>query len=86
MLRPSSTLVEKIYYPYLRVCLGATGCLFGSSPAALNLIKYFTDALEVFYTTEELSALLQQHGFVEIKQRKIFTGVLGCHRAQKPVA
>ncbi len=85
MLRPSSPGIEKIYYPYLRVCLGATGFLFGSNSAALGLIKYFTDALEIFYTTEELTVLLEEQGFNEIKVRKIFTGVLGCHRARKPV-
>jgi demethylmenaquinone methyltransferase/2-methoxy-6-polyprenyl-1,4-benzoquinol methylase len=69
----------------LRVCLGATGFLFGSGSAALGLIKYFTDALEIFYTTEELTTLLQEQGFTEVKARKIFTGVLGCHRARKPV-
>lgn len=86
MLKPSNPVIEKIYYPYLRVCLSATGFLFGSNSAALGLIKYFTDALEVFYTTEELSILLQEQGFQEIKVRKIFSGILGCHRARKPRA
>lgn len=85
MLRPSSPLVEKLYYPYLRVCLAGTGFLFGSSPAALNLIKYFTDALEIFYSTEELSILLQEQGFCDISEKKIFTGILGCHRARTPL-
>ncbi|MGR8998266.1 MAG: class I SAM-dependent methyltransferase [Gammaproteobacteria bacterium] len=85
MLRPSNPVIEKIYYAYLRLCLSGTGFLFRSSPAALNLIKYFINALEIFYSTEELSALLREQGYCEISAKAIFSGMLGCHRARKPI-
>ena len=85
MLRPSNRVVEKVYYAYLRLCLSGTGLLFRSSPAALNLIQYFINALEIFYSTEELSVLLEEQGYCEISAKAIFSGMLGCHRARKPL-
>jgi len=85
MLRPSNKIVEKLYYAYLRLCLAGTGFLFRSSPAALNLIQYFIEALEIFYSTEELTILLEEKGYSEVVSKGIFSGMLGCHRARKPV-
>ncbi|MDD1625997.1 MAG: hypothetical protein LUQ26_00760 [Methylococcaceae bacterium] len=57
MLRPSNRVVEKLYYAYLRLCLSGTGFLFRSSPAALNLIKYFiTNVSELRYSNYSLVA------------------------------
>ncbi len=84
MLRPSNRVVEKVYYAYLRLCLSGTGLLFRSSPAAYNLIQYFISALEIFYSTEELSILLEEQGYCEISAKAIFSGMLGCHSARKP--
>ena len=86
MLRPSNKVVEKVYYAYLRLCLSGTGMLFRSSPAAYNLIQYFINALEIFYSTEELSILLEEQGYTEVSAKAIFSGMLGCHRARKPIA
>lgn len=83
MLRPGNPVFEKIYYAYLRLCLSGTGILFRSSPAAFNLIKYFIDALEVFYSVKELSILLEKHGYCEVSSKAVFSGILGCHRARK---
>ena len=85
MLRPSNRVVEKLYYAYLRLCLSGTGFLLRSSPEALNLINYFINALEIFYSTEELSILLEEQGYCEVSAKAIFSGMLGCHRARKPV-
>lgn len=56
-----------------------------SSPAALNLIQYFINALEIFYSTEELSILLEEQGYCDVSAKAIFSGMLGCHRARKPM-
>ena len=69
----------------LRLCLSGTGFFFRSSPAALNLIKYFINALEIFYSTEELTVLLEEQGYCDISAKAIFSGMLGCHRARKPL-
>ena len=84
MLRPGNPLVEKLYYVYLRACLATTGFLFRSGPAALNCKNYFINALQMFYSAEELSALLRDLGYVDVRAKTIFAGMIGMHRATKP--
>ncbi len=63
MLRPGNPIVEKLYYTYLRFCLWFTGFLFRSGPAALNCKKYFIQALQMFYSAQELSDMMEDIGF-----------------------
>ena len=84
MLRPANPLVEKIYYGYLRACLSLTGLMFRSSATAHNCKKYFIDALEMFYSAEELSQVMRQLGFREVTAKKLLGGTIGFHRAVKP--
>lgn len=86
MLRPANPLVEKIYYAYLRACLSLTGLMFGSSQAAHNCKKYFVDALELFYSADELSEVLRGLGFREVTAKTVLAGTIGFHRAVKPAA
>lgn len=85
MLRPSSPFVEKLYFAYLRFCLAFTGFFFRSSPVALNCKRYFIQTLSMFYTPAELSEVLSKVGFEDIRIRTIFTGMIGCHSAAKPM-
>jgi demethylmenaquinone methyltransferase/2-methoxy-6-polyprenyl-1,4-benzoquinol methylase len=84
MLRPANPLVETLYYAYLRFCLAFTGFVFRSGPAALNCKKYFINALKMFYSAEELSAMLREVGYRDIGYKTVFAGMLGFHRAVKP--
>ncbi len=84
MLRPSNPLVEKLYFLYLRFCLAFTGLLFRSGPVALNCKKYFINALEWFYSAEELSAVLREQGYCDVAAITLFAGMIGFHRATKP--
>jgi demethylmenaquinone methyltransferase/2-methoxy-6-polyprenyl-1,4-benzoquinol methylase len=84
MLRPGNPLVEKLYYTYLRFCLNFTGFLFASGPAALNCREYFINALQMFYSAEELSDVLEDLGYRNVTSRTVFAGMLGFHRAVKP--
>ncbi len=84
MLRPRNVIVKNLYYTYLRGCLGLTGLIVGSGPAAANAKQYFLDALELFYSAEELSILLRELGYVQVKVDTVFHGMLGFHRAVKP--
>lgn len=86
MLRPGSRTVERLYYAYLRFCLGFTGFLFRSGPAALNCKEYFIQALQMFYSAQELSDLLEDVGFRDVTASTVFSGMLGFHRAVKPAA
>ena len=86
MLRPGNPVVEKLYYAYLRWCLWFTGFLFRSGPAALNCKEYFIQALQMFYSAQELSDLLEDVGFRDVTASTVFSGMLGFHRAVKPGA
>jgi demethylmenaquinone methyltransferase / 2-methoxy-6-polyprenyl-1,4-benzoquinol methylase len=86
MLRPGNRTVERLYYAYLRFCLWFTGFLFRSGPAALNCKKYFIQALEMFYSAQELSDMLEDVGFERVTSTTVFAGMLGFHRALRPPA
>lgn len=83
MLRPANPVVEQLYYAYLRFCLAFTGFLFQSGPAALNCKKYFIDALQMFYSAEELSGMLRDVGYHDVRAKTILMGMIGFHRATK---
>lgn len=86
MLRPANRVVEELYYTYLRFCLTATAVVFGSGQSALNCRKYFIDALQMFYSAEELSTVLRELGYHHVRVRTIFAGMMAFHRAAKPLA
>ncbi|MCC6534692.1 MAG: class I SAM-dependent methyltransferase [Burkholderiales bacterium] len=83
MLRPASRGVEALYYAYLRPCLAMTAFAFGSGRAALNCKRYFIDALQMFYSAEELSAVLVELGFEHVGAQTVLAGTVAFHRAAK---
>lgn len=84
MLRPANPMVERLYYMYLRFCLAFTGFVFQSGPAALNCKKYFINALQMFYSADELSGMLRELGYRDVAASTILAGMIGFHRASKP--
>ncbi len=84
MLRPANPAVEVLYYAYLRFCLSFTGFLFRSGPAALRCKEYFINALQMFYSAQELCDVLEDLGYRDVTAKTVFTGMLGFHRAVKP--
>lgn len=84
MLRPPNKWVERIHYAYLKFCLTATAAVFRSGPAALNCRKYFVEVLSMFYSADELSALLREIGFENVRSKSLMGGLLGYHKAAKP--
>jgi demethylmenaquinone methyltransferase / 2-methoxy-6-polyprenyl-1,4-benzoquinol methylase len=84
MLRPGNPTVEKLYYAYLRRCLWFTGFLFRSGPAALNCKEYFIQTLQMFYSAQELSDMLEDVGYQDVTAKTVLSGMLGFHRAVKP--
>lgn len=84
LLRPANPLVERIYYAYLRACLSLTSLMFRSNSAAKNCRKYFIDALEMFYSADEMSEVLRAQGFRDISSKTLLAGMIGFHRAVKP--
>ena len=45
---------------------------------------YFVDAIRLFYSTAELSDVLDGVGFAEIKGKSVLGGTVGFHAARKP--
>lgn len=86
MLRPANPLVERLYYAYLRVSLSLTALMFGSGRTAHNCKEYFIEALHNFYSAEEMSAVLREHGFRDVAAKSVMLGTVGFHRAAKPAA
>ena len=86
MLRPQNPVVESLYYAYLRFCLWSTSSLYRSGPAALQCKDYFIQALQMFYSAQELSDLLEDAGFQDVTASTVLAGMLGFHRAVKPSA
>ncbi|MCC6209969.1 MAG: class I SAM-dependent methyltransferase [Burkholderiales bacterium] len=86
MLRPANRTIERLYYAYLRFCLWFTGFLFRSGQPALNCKEYFIQALQMFYSAEELNDMLEDVGFRDVTHKTVFHGMLGFHRAVKPGA
>ncbi|MBI1207698.1 MAG: methyltransferase domain-containing protein [Azospirillum sp.] len=84
MLRPSNRVVEAVYFGFLRFTLAFTSLVFRSSPEAKRCRRYFVDALELFYSADEFSAVLREFGFVEVRQSSLLFGVLGFHRGVEP--
>ena len=83
MLRPANPVVEKLYYVYLRFCLWFTGFLFQSGPAALNCKDYFINALQMFYSADELSDMLREVGYRDVGAKTLLLGMIGFHRGTK---
>ena len=83
MLRPANRTVEVLYYAYLRFCLWFTGFLFRSGPAALKCKEYFINALQMFYSAQELCDVLDDLGYRDVTAKTVFAGMLGFHRAAK---
>jgi len=86
MLRPANRTVERLYYMYLRFCLWFTGFVFRSGQPALNCKDYFIQALQMFYSAQELNDMLEDVGYRDVTHKTVFYGMLGFHRAVKPQA
>ena len=84
MLRPANPLVKHLYYAYLRFTLSFTAFMFKSGTAAHNCKEYFIEALDNFYSAEEMSAVLREHDFRAVSAKSIMLGMIGFHRAVKP--
>ena len=85
MLRPANPVVETLYYTYLKFCLTFTAVVFNSGAAALNCRKYFIDALQMFYSAEELATVLRDLGFRDVRHETVFAGMMAFHSATKPL-
>lgn len=86
MLKPTNPFVEWFYLRFLRISVSLTSLIFGSTTASRGCGGYFSDAIQHFYTPEELSSVLRLIGFSNVACKKsIWGGMVGFHAAQKPI-
>lgn len=83
MLRPANRLVEGVYCLFLKASVTATGAIFGSSPEARSCTDYFVEGIHMFYSAAEISEILREVGFNDIRENIAPAGVLGFHGARK---
>lgn len=85
MLKPTHPIVEWLYLRFLRASVFLTALIFRSSEASRDCEGYFRDAIQHFYTPEELSGVMRLVGFGQVTCKKsIWCGMVGFHRARKP--
>ncbi|UCH74865.1 MAG: class I SAM-dependent methyltransferase [Rhodospirillales bacterium] len=83
MLRPESPVVQRLYSTYLKGCVSATAWLFGSGAEARSCRDYFVEAVELFYSSREITDLLEHVGFSPVTSQDAVGGVMAIHRATK---
>ncbi|MEN8214329.1 MAG: class I SAM-dependent methyltransferase [Pseudomonadota bacterium] len=83
MLRPGNKIIEEAYCLYLKGCLKTISRAIRSGPDALACCDYFVDAIRLFYSTEELSRLLSDLGFYDVRGRSLLGGTVAMHKACK---
>lgn len=83
MLRPANKLVGILYSAYLQTCVWTTALLFRSGSEARSLRDYFVRAIQMFYSSAEMTALLTNVGFNHVSSRDAVGGIVACHKAVK---
>ncbi len=83
MQRPPNTLIEKAYLFYLKWALTMLAKFF-TTGSPTKEIEYFLNAIHLFYSHEELSDLLSELGFTQVKAQPIMFGAVALHEAMKP--
>jgi demethylmenaquinone methyltransferase/2-methoxy-6-polyprenyl-1,4-benzoquinol methylase len=83
MLRPANKFIEHAYCLYLTACVWLVSRAFRSQAAALRCRRYFTDAIRMFYSTEELSHLLGELGYADVAGKSVLFGTVAFHKARK---
>ena len=78
-LRPANELIENAYCLYLKVCVSVISRAFRSDAAALRCRRYFTDAIRMFCSTEELSRLLTELGYADVVGKSVLLGTVAFH-------
>ena len=83
MLRPENKLVGMAYSVYLKACVSFTALAFSSCSEAWSCRDYFVRAIKMFYSSEEMTELLEDIGFSDVSNLRAAGGIMACHRAVK---
>ncbi|MBC8385723.1 MAG: ubiquinone/menaquinone biosynthesis methyltransferase [Candidatus Cloacimonetes bacterium] len=78
--QPDNSLIRRIFHLYINLLVKLVGTgISGSKPA----YSYLAHTIPKFYTTEELSGILQESGFSKISFRKLLFGIAAIHKCYK---
>lgn len=89
LVKPHNPVVAFFYYQYLKVMIPLTTLTFwrsgfmGDKTRALKLRSYFIEAINIFYTSDELTEILKEAGFKDIKAKSTAGGTAAVHIAKK---
>jgi demethylmenaquinone methyltransferase/2-methoxy-6-polyprenyl-1,4-benzoquinol methylase len=83
MLRPENPVVRTLYSTYLKGCLSATAFIFGSGKEAWGCRNYFVEAIELFYSSREITEMLEHVGFSQVTAQNAMGGIMANHRAYR---
>jgi len=90
LVKPKNPVVAFFYYQYLKVMIPITTFTFfrtkgpmGYRESALKLRSYFIEAINIFYTSDELTEILKEAGFRDIEAKSTAGGTAAMHIAKK---
>ena len=92
LCKPRNWLLAQGYVTYLKIMLPVTSLVFfrgkrflGERNKTLKVSKYFLDAIQDFYTTDELSQMMRDTGFADVEFKLLLAGTSAAHKARKPL-
>jgi len=80
--QPRKPLIRWIFHKYLHYIVSGIG---GSISRAKGAYHYLAFSARYFYTREELTALLEKHGFSDVRHRPMLFGAAAVTVATKPI-
>lgn len=80
--QPRIPLLKRLFHLYVRWAVKPVGILFSGSRAGYSYLAY---TLPRFYSAPELSRLMKNAGFQQIKFSRLFLGVAAIHSGIKPM-
>lgn len=80
--QPRSRMVRFIFHNYLNYIVSGIGGKVSKSKGAYHYLAY---SARNFYTREELTELLEKHGFVSVRHKPMLFGAAAVTLAEKPV-
>ena len=90
LVKPKNQVVGFLYYNYLRIMIPVTSIIFfrttgflGMKESVIQLRDYFIEAIHIFYTSDELSEILEELGFKEIEAKHMLGGTVAIHKSKK---
>ena len=77
---PSNRIIRKLYFLYLRNFVPLLGRIISRDK---NAYRYLNTSIENFYSTDDLSSLMQKAGFSDISATPLTFGVVCIYKANK---